>query len=111
MRQKTLTMNTQNKSSENQWRAYAFAVALGSALFLTGCDSRKTVQAISAERTDNAQVNVELVLTNDGIKVYRFWDGWKYVYYTDARGTTSWEDRRTVGKTVVVTHSSVETVK
>lgn len=106
-----MNKHTATQGNRRSPRLWALALVAGSALILSGCDSRKTVQSISAQRTDNAQVNVELVLTNDGIKVYRFWDGWKYVYYTDARGRTEWEERVPSGKTVIITPHSVETVK
>lgn len=49
----------------------------------------------------------KLVLENDGVKVYKFNDGYRDVYYTDARGCTEWNSRS--GKTSIPMR--VETVK
>jgi len=41
--------------------------------------------------TSNSDISVELLFTHDGVKVYRFYDYGHAVYFTDARGGTSWE--------------------
>ncbi len=46
--------------------------------------------------TDNSKIQVELLFEHDGVKVYRFFDSGRPIYYTDARGATNWH---TGGKT------------
>lgn len=62
-------------------------------------------------RTYEKSITVEKVLTHDGITMYRFWDGIRYVYFADARGQTSWMEYRQTGKTSVPDPQSVETIK
>jgi len=95
----------------NRIKKYLSLSVIGFALLLSGCEDNKTVRPLSWSKTDNSKISVELVLTHDGIKIYRFWDGWKYVYYTDARGKTQWEERTTVGKRTIITPYSVETAE
>lgn len=83
-------------------------------LLLTSCDRlkpREFVPAVSDSKSDNPTIMVELVLTHNGITVYRFWDGWKYVYYTDARGATQWSETVPAGKGTRQEDHSVQTVK
>jgi hypothetical protein len=61
---------------------------------------------VSTDSTNNSEIDVSLLFEKDGIKVYRFIDNGRFVYYTDARGKTSWDTVQ--GKTTVRT--SVETV-
>ena len=54
-----------------------------------------------AERTDttsNPEFKVSRIFTHDGVTVYRFSDGGQTVYYTDARGVTSWQETKHHGK-------------
>ena len=95
----------------NLIKKYLSLSVIGAVLLLSGCEDNKTVQPLSWSETDNSKISVELVLTHDGIKIYRFWDGWKYVYYTDARGKTQWEERTVAGKQIVITPYSVETAE
>ena len=95
----------------NAIKLTAILAVVSGTLLGSGCGNRKTVQSISAEVTDNKEVVVELVLTHDGVKVYRFWDGWRYIYYTDARGTTRWEEVIPQGKTVRIEEHEVNNVK
>lgn len=54
---------------------------------------------------------VELLFENDGVKVYRFRDGSRYLYYTDARGRVEWSTTRHDGLRSRSTEShQVETV-
>lgn len=78
-----------------------------SAIALSGC----SVKTVSTERTSNVEINIELLFEKDGIKVYRFSDGYRNIYYTDARGTTSWDETHSDGKTTTTTHHRVETVQ
>ncbi len=57
---------------------------------MVGCVKIKQTPAESVAVSSNPEIQVELMLTHDGIKVYRFLDGYHYVYFTDARGSTEW---------------------
>lgn len=52
------------------------------ALLLTGCAK----EPVSTARTDNGGINVELLFTHEGCRVYRFYDS-RYHYFTDCRGS------------------------
>jgi len=78
-------------------------IAVMGCMLLIAC----TKPAQSSEQSSNPDINVETVLVKDGIKVYRFFDGARYIYYTDARGATSFT--QTEGKTQVPVR--VETVR
>lgn len=69
---------------------------------LLGC----TKEAVSTNSTNNSEVKVELLFQHEGVKVYRFYDGGRRIYYTDARGKVEYN---TGGKNNV-THS-IETVE
>jgi len=56
---------------------------------LTGCK----VKEQSETQTSNSEVKVQLLFTHDGVKVYRFNAGDRWVYYTDARGKTAWDEQ------------------
>lgn len=45
-------------------------------------------EAQESSKTSNAKFQIELLFVSDGIKVYRFEDGGRSIYYTDARGST-----------------------
>lgn len=62
----------------------AAILCLVAAIAVTGCYERP----MSVNRTNNNNISVELLFEHEGIKVYRFTDGPKHVYYTDARGAT-----------------------
>lgn len=47
-------------------------------------------QSIESSQTNNSEISVELLFEKDGVKVYRFQDGGRFIYYTDARGKTEW---------------------
>lgn len=76
-------------------------------LFLSGCYERP----ITTTRSDNAAIAVELLFTYDGVKVYRFQDGGRFVYYTDARGRVEWTTSTSTGKSSTVQRHSVETAQ
>ena len=65
---------------------------------------------MSQTKTDNPEISVELLFENDGIKVYRFRDYGREIYYTDARGRTDWTTQHSTGKTTYTKHHGVETV-
>jgi len=71
------------------------------ALILLGCAN----DPISTKSTNNPDVRVSLLFEHDGIKVYRFYDNGNYIYYTDARGRTTWNQSE--GKSTK--HMEVET--
>jgi hypothetical protein len=77
------------------------------ALALAGCSK----DPVSTARTNNADVPVSLLFEHNGIKVYRFNDAGRHVYYTDARGATQWSETHTNGKSSYTTHHGVETVR
>lgn len=83
------------------------ALVAGSALWLSGCAK----DPISTERSNNSQINVELLFEKDGVKVYRFTDNGRYIYYTDARGRTEWTTTHSNGKTSTTRRHGVETVE
>jgi hypothetical protein len=87
----------------------ALAISCIALLFFSGC--RKYIPATSKDTTSNAQIEVHLVLEHDGIKVYRFWDGVRTIYYTDARGKTSWDEVHSTGKTTYIERHEVETTQ
>lgn len=62
---------------------------------LSGCAK----DPVSTERTTNSDIAVELLFEHEGVKVYRFIDGGRFVYYTDARGKTEWSVKQS--KTVI----------
>ena len=50
-----------------------------------------------------------LVFENEGVKVWLFSDLDHYVWYTDARGHTSWEEHHQTGKNSTTENISVST--
>lgn len=84
------------------------AVFISVAYFLAAAGK---TPALSSAQSTNREVNLELLFENDGVKVYRFSDYGHRIYYTDARGRTSWDDTRTSGKTTVTEHHDVDTVR
>ena len=65
--------------------------------------------------TTNSNIVCERLFTIDSIKVYRFMDAGHYIYFTDARGTTMWIEKRIIsnGKitTILYEPKSVENVR
>lgn len=78
--------------------------AMLAALAMAACQRA----AQDATKTTNDNFWVELLFENDGVKVYRFWDG-RYIYYVDARGRTAWDETHVAGKAIYVEHREVET--
>jgi hypothetical protein len=76
-----------------------------SIVLLAGC----TKPAIRSELSNNGQIVVDLLFEKDGVKVYRFQDCGRYIYYTDARGKTEWITSRSNGKTSHTERHTVET--
>lgn len=60
------------------------------------------------QSTSNNAMKVELLFEHDGVKVYRFYDG-RTIYYTDARGKTSWSETKSNGKNSRIEYHEVNT--
>jgi hypothetical protein len=58
------------------------------ALSLTLLSCSKEAQ--STDKTTNREFDVELLFEHEGVKVYRFTDAGRNIYYTDASGSTQW---------------------
>lgn len=95
-----MNKHTTTQGNRRSPRLWALALVAGSAFFVTACEKTP----VSTSRTDNREISVDLLFEKDGVKVYRFMDGGRAIYYTDARGRTEWTD----GGKVKVKHS-VET--
>ena len=54
------------------------------ALSLAGCYN----EPVSKATSDNSSVELSVLFSHDGCNVYRFWDGGRYHYYADCRGST-----------------------
>lgn len=52
-------------------------------LFLMGCAK----DPITTNKTDNEDVEVSLLFTHDSCKVYRFYDGGRFHYFTNCNST------------------------
>lgn len=70
----------------DRWNRAVSVIVLCVSLLLVGCQKR----AQSKEKTSNEHFKIELLFEHDGVKVYRFGDAGRSVYYTDARGQTAW---------------------
>jgi len=55
---------------------------------LLGCAN----EPIYKSKTNNNEMQVELLFEHDGCRVYRFYDG-SYKYYTDCRGSVQWTEQ------------------
>lgn len=88
-----------------------FALLYGASLATAACGAKPLEQVPS----HNAEVTAEVIAIVDDIKIYRLDVGDRTIYFADARGTTSWEQRHVymIGKTPVtrVERFSVDTVK
>ena len=100
-----------NKSNTKNYRRVTsvgvLCIALLGSVFFSGCAK----DPISTERSNNSQIEVELLFEKDGVKVYRFTDNGRYIYYTDARGRTEWTTTHNNGKTSTTRRHGVETVE
>jgi hypothetical protein len=63
------------------------------AVALTGC----LAPAIQSHSTENEAINVELLFTHDGCRVYRFRDGSAPIYYTDCRASAAQDSATSTG--------------
>jgi hypothetical protein len=98
----TMAKYNHTKNIRRSLKLSVLALAAGSALLFSGCAK----DPVSTERTDNAAITVDFLFEKDGVRVYRFYDGCRPIYYTDARGRTEWTDG---GKHT--TDNAVETVR
>ena len=89
-----MNKHTTTQGNSRSPRLWALALVAGSALLFSGCAK----DPVSTERTDNAAITVDFLFEKDGVKVYRFYDGGRPIYYTDARGATQWSERHSSGK-------------
>lgn len=62
-------------------------ITVATATLLSSC----TKDAQTREQTTNDEFQTELLFEHDGIKVYRFTDCGRYIYYTDCRGGETME--------------------
>lgn len=85
------------------WKLAKFSILLACCLAMFGCNAPAPVER---NTTNNPAIQVSLLFVHEGVKVYRFSDGYRIVYYTDARGKTAWDE--STGKTTFP--MSVETV-
>ena len=68
-----------------------------SLLLISGCeDSGEPRPVHTAHKGEN--YNVRLLFEVDGVKVYRFYDGSGYVYFTNTNGITRTDRSVTTGK-------------
>ena len=90
---------------------------LGIALFFAGIiwllEHLRPVRmaAQTQESSSNSAIPVQLVLAHEGVRVYRFWDGVRTIYYTDTRGKTAWSETRSTGKATITEDYEVETAR
>lgn len=52
-------------------------------------------------RTTNSEFKVDFLFEVDGIRVYRFIDCGRYIYFTDKEGDTRYSHQKVVGKTIL----------
>jgi hypothetical protein len=74
--------------------------------FMVSC----TTDPVSTTKTNNPDVQVDLLFVHDGCSVYRFYDSGHYIYYTVCDGrssTTAWQQQQ--GKISIPTE--VQTAK
>lgn len=64
-----------------------FLLAFVFSLVLTGCKKAGTQVQTDGEKHD---FDVQFLFETDGVKVYRFFDGGDYIYFTNTSGTTSY---------------------
>lgn len=65
-----------------------FLVVALSCAVLSGCVKKGTCTPVSGS-TSGSNFNLEFLFEADGVKVYRFQDGQRYVYFTNTKGEVS----------------------
>lgn len=68
-------------------KKFIFLLAFVFSLVLTGCKKAGTKVQTGGEKHD---FDVQFLFETDGVKVYRFFDGGDYIYFTNTSGTTSY---------------------
>jgi len=69
-------------------------VVLTLGTLFTGCMN----DAKEVEKVDNSDFTLELLFEKDGCKIYRFYDGGTFVYWTDCRGKVEYDHTTSNGK-------------
>ena len=77
------------------------------ALALVGCSDPPPKGLITVQ-SENPNFVVSKLFTYEGVTVYRFYDGYRYVYYTNREGTTMQSHTEQQGKHQVVIPTQVE---
>lgn len=78
------------------------AALLLSLLALSGCSK----DPVAISQSDNPQIVVEQLFTHDGVRVYRFKDGGRSVYFTSPSTNVTYSHSESCGKNCT---KSVET--
>lgn len=71
---------------------------------LYGCETKTSPQQITVEQS-NKDYNITLLFEVDSIRVYRFSDGGRDVYFSNSQGRIDYNYTRRVGKTGVTHHT------
>lgn len=84
-----------------------FAVAM-----LSGCTHTGQGERVQLTKTHDERFNVQFLFEADGVKVYRFVDDGRYIYFTNANGKCRYTDEQVIsnGKTTMVVSTDVETM-
>lgn len=64
------------------------------ALLLAACSK----EPVAVQRTNNPQINVSLMVEHDGVRVWRFEDGTRTVYFTTPNGDVTEHHTESCGK-------------
>lgn len=75
-------------------RTLFFSFLVACATLLASCAKPGESEAYSS----NAEFKIVKLFEHEGVKVYRFYDNGRYIYYTNAAGATRWSE--TNGKVV-----------
>ncbi len=75
-------------------------IAIFTALMFTGCHVYQPLQTMPAQ--NNHTYNVDYLFEHDGVRVYKFYDGGRYVYFTSP-GSVVTSVQSDSAKTVVPT--------
>lgn len=84
----SINFNELHKFTASKHSCAIVAHVLG-LLLLASCVKKNT--SLQTSNTDNPQIQVELLFTHDGCKVYRFYNI-DYRYFTNCTGSTTWTE-------------------
>lgn len=73
---------------------------------LTGCEKASESTVVVGVESD---FKVGRLFTVDGCTAYRFYDNGHAIYYTNCKGTTSWEVSKSNGKVTATEYMTVDT--